>query len=191
MDNNITMTKNLFYIIFISFLLIAFFSCASEPQPIPQKQKPITQKQENTTPPAEKKEEKPSQPANNQGVSDAVYNKTFADVQDFIAKLNKIIGDSNFEEWKKYLTQEYINYYSNPSNLREISKNDTLKKYNIVLRSLKDYFTYVVAPSRSDVTLDSISFFDDNNVKAYTIIDGEPAILYNLVKINNNWKIEK
>jgi len=180
MSNN-TVAKNIFYMFFISFLMIAFISCASTDKTEPQKQ-------DNAV---EKKEEKTSQPANNKNVTDAVYNKTFSDINDFILRLNQIIGDSKFDEWKKHLTKGYIDYYSNTENLRQISENPTLKKYKIVLRSLRDYFTYVVVPSRSEARLDSISFVDDNNIKAYMIIDGEPAILYNLVRIDNNWKIEK
>jgi len=182
--SKITTIKNIFYPIFTSFLIILFISCAST-------DKTETQKQSDADNKIEKKEEKTSQSANDKNVSEAVYNKTFSDIQDFIAKSNKIISDSNFEGWKKYLTKEYIDYYSNTENLKQISETPTLKKYKIVLRSLKDYFTYVVAPSRSEARLDSISFVDDSHVKAYMIIDGEPIILYNLVKIDNNWKIEK
>ncbi|MCL2481106.1 MAG: hypothetical protein FWF38_05300 [Spirochaetaceae bacterium] len=197
--SNITTIKNIFHIFFISFFLIAFISCTSTlDKPEPPKQNVTDNKIEKVekVEKVEKKEEQPPQPAatnNKQNVPDAVYNKTFSDINDFILKLNKIISDLKFEEWKKHLTQDYIDYYSNTSNLNKISENPTLKKYKIVLRSLKDYFTYVVVPSRSEASLDSISFIDDNNVKAYTIIEGDPdpVILYNLVRINNNWKIEK
>ncbi len=181
---NFTSIKHFFYIFFPSILLIVSISCASTDKKETPKQDDIIQ--------AEKQETEPQQPANNgQKVSDAVYTKTFSDIEALIAKLNKIISDSNFEEWKKYLTQNYINYYSSPDNLRTVSETPTLKKYKIVLRSLKDYFSYVVVPSRSDARLDSISFVDDNNIKAYMMFDGEPIILYNLVKIDGNWKIEK
>ena len=196
---NITNTKNIFYIFFSSLLIIAFISCSSAAPPAKKTQTPVkketpaakseTPKQNNTQ--NEKKEEKKPQASNDQNVSDAVYTQTFSDIEAFIAKLNKIISQSNFDEWKRYLTQGYIDYYSNPANLKTVSETPALKKHKIVLRSLKDYFTYVVVPSRSDTHLDSISFVDNNNIKAYMIIEGEPIILYNLVKSNNNWKIEK
>ena len=186
---NITTIKKIFYIFFLSFLLIAFFSCSSTKKAPPPKQKPATTVQTPNT--VEKKEEKPAQPSEEKKVSDAVYNQTFSDIQDLVKKLNKIISDSNFEVWKRYLTQDYINYYSSPANLKQISDNPVLKKHNIALRSLKDYFTYVVVPSRSNATLDSISFVDDNHIKAYMLDSEVLVILYNLVKINNNWKIEK
>ena len=193
MGNNTTI-KNIFYIFFLSFLIIAFFSCSSTKKAPPSKQKnttttTTTQKEK----PVEKIEEKPVKPApaEEKKVSEAVYNKTFSDIQDLVTKLNKIISDSNFDAWKKYLTQDYINYYSSPANLRQISENPILKKHNITLRSLKDYFTYVVVPSRSNATLDSISFVDDNHIKAY-MLDGDIlVILYNLLKSNNSWKIDK
>ena len=177
----ITVFKRIFYIFFTSFLIIAFTSCSSN-EPIKQ-----VEQTEQTV-----QIEQISHSVNNQNVTDEVYNKTFFDIQEFIEKLNTIIGNLNFTEWRTHLTQDYIIFYSNSENLRQISESSTtLKRHRIVLRTLRDYFEYVVAPSRSEVRLDSIAFVDDNNVMAYMIIDGEPFVIYNLVKINNNWKVEK
>ena len=178
-------SMNNFFIAFLSFSIIIAASCSTS-QPNGQE----------TTVPAQESpaaEEKPEQTAATEEdeftVTEEIYTKTFSDIESLIEKLNNIIRRSDFEEWKKYLTPEYMDYYSNQENLRAISETPTLVKYRIVLRSLRDYFNFVVVPSRSDVRLDEISFIDDNNIKAYMQIDEEPVVLYTLVKTGDNWKI--
>lgn len=122
-------------------------------------------------------------------ISEETYTKIFTDIEILIETLNKIIREGNFNAWKKHLTKEYIAHYSNTTNLNALNNTPTLKKYNLKIRSLKDYFIYVVVPSRSDVNLDDISFIDDNNIKAYMKIDGDPVVLYNLKYIDDTWKI--
>ncbi len=170
--------KILLFFVSITVFIIAV-SCTSTQEPAPVTEPQAVQ--------AEKQPE-PAEPAK-YTVSDEIYSKTFSDIEALIEKLNQIIKASNFTEWKKYLTKEYIEFYSSQENLKLVSDTPTLKKYKIVLRSLNDYFTYVVVPSRSDVQLDDISFIDDNNVKAYMQIDGEPVVLYTLINIDGNWKI--
>ncbi len=174
--------KILFCYLIIVFMVITFFAACGTTEPAVQAEEPAAAE---TPPPAEEK------PAESEGfqVSEEQYTKIFTDIEKLIDDLNKIIRDQNFREWKQYLTKEYIDYYSNPENLRTISNTPTLKKYNITIRSLNDYFTYVVVPSRSDVSLDDISFIDDNNIKAYMNIEGELVVLYNLKYIDNSWKI--
>ena len=181
---NIHGIKSFFYIFFASFLLFVFISCESTDTPATPK--PVETPKESDTKPIEKIEQ-----PDNIKVSDAVYKETFTNVEAFIEMLNKIIGDSNFDEWRRHLTRDYIDFYSNLSNLRVVSQEPALKRHNIVLTSLRDYFVYVIAPSRADVRLDSISFIDDNNIRAYMIIDGEPWLLYNLVRFNETWRIDK
>lgn len=122
-------------------------------------------------------------------VSEEVFSRTFSDIEELIKKLNKIIGSSKYDSWLEYLTKEYKNYYSDEETLKELSKRPILQKYNIRLTSLKDYFNYVVAPSRSDVRLDDLVFEDNNRVKAIMIIEDQRVILYQLEKVNDEWKI--
>lgn len=187
---NKTIEKNSFYIsltkVLITIVLMSVVSCTSseekptdpiQPEPIAQVEipEPVLQPPEPEIKPVE--------------VSEEVYAKTFADIEALINKLNKIIKASNFAQWRINLTPNYINYYSDRAKLREISSTPILKKFNITLETLKDYFIYVVSPSRSDVRLDDISFIDDNNVKAYMNIAGEDFVIYTLTRQGNNWKI--
>ena len=178
MDKLKILFSNLLIILMVATL---FSACGTTAPAVPAEEPAAVE----TTPVVE---EKPAEPEGFQ-VSEEQYTKIFTDIEKLIEDLNKIIRDQDFRAWKKYLTKEYIAHYSDPANLKVISDTPTLKKYNITIRSLNDYFTYVVVPSRSDVSLDDISFIDDNNVKAYMNIDGEPVVLYNLKFIDNSWKI--
>jgi hypothetical protein len=169
------------YLIVIFTSLMLFTSCqSSEPATVADEQI----QNEITAPPEEKKVN-----VNGYAISEETYTKVFTDIEKLIETLNKIIKEENFNGWKKHLTKEYIAHYNDTTNLNVLNNTPTLKKYNLKIRSLKDYFIYVVVPSRSDVNLDDISFIDDNNIKAYMIIDGDPVVLYNLKFIDNTWKI--
>lgn len=122
-------------------------------------------------------------------VSEEIYTQTFTDVEELIKRLNRIIGSSDFDRWLNYCTEDYKDYYSDSETLRELSNRPTLQKYNIRLTSLKDYFTYVVVPSRSNARLDDLVFEDNNRVKAIMIIDGQRVILYQMEKVDGQWKI--
>ncbi len=122
-------------------------------------------------------------------VSEDLYKKTFSEIEALIVKLNEIIKEKNFDEWVKYLSTEYITKTSSPEFLKAASQSPILKKDRITLKSLKDYFLYVVAPSRAQAKLDEISFLDASHVKAITMVEGKPVILYLLVKTGSNWTV--
>jgi hypothetical protein len=119
------------------------------------------------------------------------YETTKKDLSELVQELNTIISQQNYERWLNYLTREYIEYYSDPKILQEYSSSPTLSKYNIKLRSLKDYFNYVVVASRRDVRIDDISAISENKVKAYMIVNEEPIVVYTLEKIDKRWKITR
>ena len=167
---------------FLICLLYPVFSCAGIP---PETEHEKIQLEEQLP---EKTD--PEAAGNNDfTVSEEKYERTFTDIEILIEKLNSLIRNSRFDEWKEYLTDEYIEYYSDLDNLKAVSETPVLKKHNIALRSLNDYFRYVVVPSRSAVRLDDISFIDDSKVVAYMIIDGVSVVLYTLVNIDGQWKI--
>jgi len=117
------------------------------------------------------------------------YLKTFREVQDVIADLTKLISASDYDGWKGYLTTEYIESRSSPAFLADASNAPILKKNGIVLRSLRDYFDYVVVRSRLQVTLDDIQFLDETHVKAIGAVQGTNVILYYLVHQGGRWKV--
>lgn len=199
------------YLLFFIFFGIFFFTGCKTTAP---GQKPVSEpaaeemleekpknesKQEPEEPPEEEKEpdgeivsEEPKEEQQQEDdfvVSEEVFAQTFSDVETLINELNKTIRNKNYDKWLTFLTDEYKDYYSSPGVLREISKKPTMQKYDIRLITLKDYFTYVVVPSRSNARLDDLVFEDNNHVKAIMIIDEQRVILYQLVKVDGEWKI--
>jgi hypothetical protein len=152
----------------VCFVLL---SCASGPKP-----------EENTPQPAADAQ----QPF---VVSEDLYKKTFSEIEALIANLDEIIKEKNFDEWTGHLSPEYIAKTGSPDFLKAASQSPILKKDRITLKSLKDYFLYVVVPSRTQAKLEEISFLDASHVKAITIVNSKPVILYLLVRTGSQWMV--
>lgn len=124
------------------------------------------------------------------GVSEELRQSTFVDVKGLISSLNAIIRRRDFEAWRALLTEEYLRYYSDPQTLASLSQQPALRRHNIVLRNIRDFFNYVVYPSRQNDRVDDIEFIDERRIVAYTInAKEERLVLYNLEKIGDTWKI--
>lgn len=151
----------------------------------------------DTEPPAEQAESDPAEEAEDSVADEAYemgeeeYQETKKDLSELVEELNQIIANRNYQEWLTYLTDEYKDYYSNPEVLQEYSDAPLLRKYDIKLRSLKDYFNYVVVASRRDVHIDDIKALSENKVRAYMIVNNEPIVVYTLEKVDDQWKITK
>jgi hypothetical protein len=123
-------------------------------------------------------------------VSQETYDKTFTEILQFIKKMDTIIATKDFERWKSSCSQAYVSHFSDQTQLKEISQKPYLRENHIVLASLEDYFLNVFIPSRTEAKLDKIDFIDEHRVKAVTVVDGVPYIVYLLEKdANNQWKI--
>lgn len=144
---------------------------------------------EAADPQEEPEEAEQEEPPQAYEMSDEVYQETKRNLGELVQELNKIISAKDYETWLSYLTREYIDYYSQPSVLQEQSESPLLKKYNVVLRSLRDYFHYVVVGSRQNVRLDEIKAMEEGRVRAYMYINEDPVIIYELQKVNDEWKI--
>ncbi len=123
-------------------------------------------------------------------VSEDLYEQAFGEVEEVIEELNFIISRRQFDRWTTYLTDEYVEYYSSEQVLEELSRNAILAQNNIRLRTLRDYFLNVVVPSRASARLDDLIFYTDTLVEAVTIFRGQSVILYELRKIDGEWKID-
>jgi hypothetical protein len=179
----------------LPFVLVSMLLCMCEsPPPVqeePQKQpeevpkKPETEVERET----ETKTEPERKPEEEFVVSEEVYTKTFDEIEEFIRNLNEIIRNEDYDTWLTYLSEAYIERTSDPAYLKEQSEKPLLKKSNIELDDLKDYFEYVVVPSRTQAQLDEIEFVDEKHVKAYAKIGDTKALLYLLVRDDDKWKI--
>jgi hypothetical protein len=167
----------------LPLLLASLLLCACTSPPPPE-EPPIQEVEEQAPPPPEEVEQ-----AEEFVVSDEVYTKTFDEIEDFIGDLNEIIRQEDFDTWLTYLSEEYTQRTSDPAYLKEQSEQPLLKKSNVTLHDLQDYFEHVVVPSRIQAQLDEIEFIDENQVKAYTVIRNTRALLFLLVRENDKWKI--
>jgi hypothetical protein len=185
-------------------LLAMFFllaSCASAPEPVEEEPAAEPAPVEDVEPaskeevPAETPEPEPEEVVEEIDeeetftVSEEVFTETFEDIRRLIDDLNAIIREENYDRWLKYLTEEYIGHFSSPEVLEAKSEQPLLKKYNITLSSMKDYFKWVVVPSRSNARLDDLVFVDNEHVKAIMVFNGQRTILYLLEKDGDGWKI--
>jgi len=123
-------------------------------------------------------------------VSEEKKQASLAEIRILVDKLNAIIERKAFSEWKTYLDLDYLKTYSDPQRLKEYSANSPfLKQYSVKLKSLEDFFLFVVVPSRARVKVDDISFLDENRVNVWTVVDNERVLLYLLKLYGKEWKI--
>ena len=190
------MIKKALGIFLVLYVFISFSACVTAPEPSQEPQPDVTVQPVPENIPADPPAELPADPEpaaqdNKEGftVTQEVFQETFTNIEALITQLNGIILAKDYLTWTSFLTREYINTYSSQEKLYEISQQPILKKYGIRLRSLEDYFHYVVVPSRSDARLDDLIFIDDTHIQAIMLINDKRSILYSLEKIDNQWKI--
>jgi hypothetical protein len=174
----------------VFFTVVTLAGCASKPVPSPttlsvQQALPIASEPEAKAEPVPaKKEFDPTL------VTQEQKKATFVDIRAFIESLNTIIKMQDYSAWLAHLTEDYIAYYSDPEMLAKFSEYPVIKRSGIKLKTLKDYFTYVVYPSRQNDQVDDIEFVGETLVKAITVNPkGDRNILYMLEKHGDAWKI--
>ena len=177
--------------IVITALLFSVFSCATQQHTLQEEETvPIVIVQETTPTPQEVPEEAVSETPP-ETLDDNEIKEAETDIAELIENLNDIIASKDFNSWQEYLSTDYIMYYSDPDVLKEQSRSPLLIKNKIVLRTIEDYFNYVVVGSRQNVKLDEIKVLDRDHIKAYMFINSTPVIIYELVRIDDTWKIGK
>lgn len=173
-------------------MLVALVACSSPPPPAPEPEwsdDGTSGATEETAGP-EVGQGTPVAAFDPASVSVELKQTTFFDVRALISGLNSIIQAKDFQSWSSALTPDYLSHYSKAETLAEISAAPVLKRQGIVLRSIQDYFTHVVYPSRQNDRVDDIEFVDATHIRAITInVKGERLVLYNLEKIGDTWKI--
>jgi len=183
-------------LLLLASLLFACAGAASDVSPKPEQPLPSQEElrdteketvQEQETPPTQER----TSEEESYEMDQEEYENTMTDLRDLVEQLNDIISAQDYDRWLDYLTDTYIEYYSRQEVLQEYSEAPLLRKYNIKLRSLKDYFEYVVVASRRDVRVDDINAIDENTVKVYMVIDDKPIVVYTLEKVEGSWKITK
>lgn len=147
---------------------------APEPEPVPEPE-PATGVEDTTD--------------NEFEVSQEIYDQTFNEIEALIYELNTVISRKQYDRWLTYLSNNYKRTFNSRETLDEINQYPQLKDNGIVLTDLKDYFDWVVVPSRSQAILGDIVFVGESRVIAYSSYQGKRAKLYELERIDGEWKI--
>ena len=175
------------------FIGLFFYSCATTEKP----EAPAAEETPEIQPAETPAEPVVEQPASDEKtdeeeiyvVSQEVYEQTFEEIQALIMELNQVISKKQYERWLDYLSEAYIKKYNSTETLSAFNEYPQMKDNGIVLKNLKDYFNWVVVPSRSRATLGDIVFVDETKVIAYSSFEGKKATLYQLEKDDGKWKI--
>jgi hypothetical protein len=186
-------------------VVLLFAACAGGPEPRPEEPaaeealaepeaamepEPEAEPEPAEEAPGPEETEEERDPEEPIEVSEEVYEQTFDEIEATIEELNAVISARNFGRWKTYLTDAYLEEYSDPQRLAEISQMPILERNDITLASLRDYFNWVVVPSRQDARLDDLRFLSENEVYAVMNISENPVILYRLRKVDGRWKVD-
>ena len=185
---------NMKNLILLSMMTLFLFSCKTTETPV---EEPIQIAEETVEEPVEIKAEEPEveevkepETTVNEGieVSEDLYNKTFDEIEDLIKEVTQLIRKKNFNGWKKFLSEKYIETVGSAEHLREVSESPSLKDV-VELENLRDYFQWVVVPSRASARLDEIIFKDEEHVTAYMYIEENRTILFQFELLDNEWTI--
>jgi len=124
-------------------------------------------------------------------LTEEAYEEVLDEVKAFVDNLNLIIKGKNYNIWRSVLSEELLNEISSPEFLANASKWPSMKSRGIVLKELRDYFNYVVVPSRANSQVDKIEIMDNNRVKAFyvNIRKERTELVYELAKTGDSWTI--
>ncbi|MFA6508335.1 MAG: hypothetical protein WCT14_19695 [Treponemataceae bacterium] len=158
----------------------------AKPEPEEEKIEVVIEEPKTETPPPAPD----AVPFDPSSITKEVFDSTKSDVQALLERLNAIIRDKDYESWVTFLGKDYRAALNDPSFLERISASSVLRKQKVTLRSLRDYFIYVVVPSRAHDRADDIEFIGQNRVKAFTVdAKGRRLRLYDLEKTPTGWEI--
>lgn len=111
-------------------------------------------------------------------------------VVDFVNEVHELIASGEYDAWRALLTERYVEHYSDNDVLAALSESPVLERNNVTLDGLRDYFDHVVRASRTNVDVKAVEVQGENTALALSEVGGEPAVLFNLVRDNEDWKID-
>jgi hypothetical protein len=175
-------------------------AAGEEPAVMPAKEELAAGRQAEAEPAAEKQaEEKPAvervvlviDKQNSGGLEQESYEEVFGEVRAFIENLNRVIQNKNYGKWIEALSEERFKEISSRQFLASVSSSDFMKRRKIEVKTVNDYFIYVVVPSRANSQVDKIEILDNNRVKAFyeNTKKETTELVYELIKNGNVWKI--
>jgi hypothetical protein len=186
------------------FLLpVLFMACGTQPKTADGAlQQQAAEKEQPAIMPAEEKTAAAAvDTRNSASLAEESYEQVFNEVKDFIENLNMVIQSKNYNKWRDALSTERLNEISSAEFLANASKTNSMRRRGIVLKTVYDYFLYVVVPSRADSQVDKIDILDNNRVRALYMntrktggkneesTETIPLLVYELAKTGDSWTI--
>lgn len=121
-------------------------------------------------------------------ITRATYDAAKTEIQLVVEELNRITLSRDYTKWLTYLSDEYIETYSDPETLQRVSASLPIR--GVQLKSLRDYFFFVFVPSRQNMRVDDIQFVSPTRVYAIMEISPtQPVAIYILERTENGWQI--
>ncbi|PIE97930.1 MAG: hypothetical protein CR988_05405 [Treponema sp.] len=186
------MNKLTFFILIFSLLIFASCETVQEKDEEVADKTTATEEQDNgkTT----KNPDKTTKPKEeivatfgNVTITKQDYIDTKSEISEVVDNLNEITKNNDYDRWLQYLSDDYIEYYSNKSVLAKVSKSLPVK--NIHLNSLQDYFKFVFVPSRKNIRVDDIKFLSPSAVNVIMRNKKGSLLVYILEKQAGRWKL--
>lgn len=128
-----------------------------------------------------------------QDVTPDMFDENKRDVMDAIEKLARIMRNSDYNGWLRYVDQESKDYYTKAVNLNKVSKRLPQGRKMLLpkgrLTGLKDYFMNVFIPARIDHEVDEIRYISKDYVKAVQVREDADVVYYYFNKIDGKWLV--
>lgn len=117
------------------------------------------------------------------------FNSDKAAILQTIIELDEIMSNFEYDNWRNFIDETSIEYYSNPLHLRKAQKK--LPDKSIQLKGLRDYFKYVFIPSRKMSKVDEIRYISKDYIKAVEVReeDDTTVVYYYFVKKGGKWLV--
>lgn len=135
-----------------------------------------------------REDEEFSRSTTNVSISKEEFLNDKREILEIIAKLSEIMTDYDYESWLKYIDRTSIEYWSNPTNLKNASKRLPIK--NQRLSGLNDYFRMVFVPSRKGRSVEEIRYISRDSVKAVEVREDTDVVYYNFTKEDGRWMVK-
>lgn len=190
-------------------IMLMFISCASDTEqqsqpdpPSPDFAEHVPEPPEETVPDEPDREASPAETEDTETVEENVDdgNDSIEELEEdillemvgeFVDNVHERIANGDYEGWRERLTEEYVAHFSDEDVLESLSDSPVLRRNNVSLDGLRDYFEHVVRASRTDVEVEEVEVRGSDTALAISEVDGEPVVLFSLIRDDRDWKIDR
>ena len=110
-------------------------------------------------------------------------------LENLTIRVDAAILNGDFNEWKGYLSRNYLNAFSRPEIILQINQTPKMQNTGLKIGNLEDFFRFVVIPSRKNIEWIDIEFSDAKHAIIYSVLDGIKVTVYEFILYDNEWKL--